>query len=654
MTQRKKGNPRRLRRDESFLGIHFDHHMGPDCTEVGKTVSRRMVKRIIDLVGPDYIQADCKGHRGLSSYPTKAGNPAPGFVRDQLRIWRDVTAQCGVALYMHYSGVADEEAVKKHPSWARVNEDGKRDDQNTSVFSPYVHKLLIPQLRELADDYGVDGVWVDGDCWAAQRDYSAKVIKAFRAETGIRNVPKKPSDKGFVEFTEFCREGFRRYLQHYVDELHKSNPEFQIASNWSYTSFMPEPVGADVDFISGDYPLQNAVNSARLESRIMATQGKPWDLMAWGFGGRFEDRCFSSKTAVQLQQEAAIVVSMGGGFQAYYRQKADGAINDWEMEIMAEVASFCRARQNVCHKAEVVAQVAVLCSGAAIYSKSERLFQLFPELREPMQGVMQCLLDSQYSVEVLIEHQLTGRMDEYGLIVVPEWEYIEAGFKKELLSYVAKGGKLLVIGPAAAAMFRKQLGVRLLGEPVEKEQWLEHNGWLCGAKAVSQRVKLSAGVTRFGRLYGENDTKGPHECAATIAKCGKGKIAGVYLNIGQRYCQAKTAGVRNFLAGLVGKLFSKPIVEVGGSHHVDVVVARKDGKLIVNLVNTAGPHGDPSVYTYDELPTVGPLDVLIRTDCRPSSVRLVPGGRKIRHRYANGELRLSIASLKIFETIVVE
>ena len=50
----------------------------------------------------------------------------------------------------------------------------------TSFFGPYADKLLIPQLRELAGDYGVDGAWVDGECWASMPDYGAAALKAFR------------------------------------------------------------------------------------------------------------------------------------------------------------------------------------------------------------------------------------------------------------------------------------------------------------------------------------------------------------------------------------------------------------------------------------------------------------------------------------------
>ena len=77
-----------------------------------------LLDAMLRKVRPDYVQCDCKGHPGISSYPTRVGTPAPGFVRDPLRIWRDATARRGVGLYMHYSGVFDTAALKGHPDWA--------------------------------------------------------------------------------------------------------------------------------------------------------------------------------------------------------------------------------------------------------------------------------------------------------------------------------------------------------------------------------------------------------------------------------------------------------------------------------------------------------------------------------------------------------
>ncbi|NQT20607.1 MAG: hypothetical protein HQ592_12945 [Planctomycetes bacterium] len=646
----KKTYPKRMKRSESFLGIHFDLHANDDCNEIGKTVTREMVQEIIDLVKPDYIQCDCKGHRGLTSFPSKLGNAAPGFVRDQLKIWREVTAENGVALFMHYSGVYDAEALKRHPSWARIQPDGKRDKRITSVFGPYADKLLIPQLKELSDDYGVDGIWCDGECWAAEPDWSPKVIKAFHEKTGIRNVPKKPEDPHYFEFMEFCREGFRTYLKHYVTEMHKHNPDFQIASNWAFTSMMPEPPTIDVDYISGDYSPQDSVNTARLEARALPRQGIPWDLMAWSFAGKPH----STKSAVQLQQEAAVTLAAGGGFQAYFKQKKDCSIYDGQMKVMAEVAKFCRARQAACHHAEAVPQVGLVFSGQAFYRKISKLFSPWGGELVAMQGALQSLLDSQHSVELLMEHHLAGRMHEYPLLIVPEWEYLPPAFKRQLREYVESGGSLLLIGPRAAAMFKKELRVRFIGKAEENQRYLEHDGSMGGLKALVQRVTLRPGAKAFGKLYPLSEPKGEHEIAASIARCGKGRIAATYFDYGENYVNATTVTARRFLEALVRELFPNPIVAVTGSRYVDVAVNRKDGKLSINLVNTAGPHHDRKINTFDEIPPVGPLSVAIRLPRRPKKITLQPAGAALPFAFSKGAVRLEIPRLDIHDIIVVD
>ncbi len=437
--------PRRLTRAESFLGIHFDFHAGPDCKEVGKNTTPAMIEAIIDMVHPDYLQIDCKGHPGYSSYPTKVGNPAPGIIGDPLRLWREVTARRGVALYVHYSGVIDNHAAAK-PGWAVVKADGKPHEGATSFFGPYVDQLMIPQLREIAG-YGIDGIWIDGDCWGAVADYSEAALKAFRDETGIEDVPRKAGEPHWFEFLEFNRRAYRKYARHYITEVKKTNPEFQICSNWAYTDHMPEPVTLPVDFLSGDLDHQNAVNSARMAARYLARQGKTWDMMAWSFTIKPTRK---PKNAAQLQREAAIVLASGGGFQAYFTQNRDGAVRVNELSVMAEVAQFCRARQALCHHAEPVPQIGVLFSTAAHY---RRINGLFNRSHPQVDGILQALVESQHSVEVVSESQLQGRLSEYPLIVVPECEFLEPKFKDSLTDYARAGGNLLLIGPKTAALF---------------------------------------------------------------------------------------------------------------------------------------------------------------------------------------------------------
>lgn len=449
-------SPARLKRADSFLGIHFDFHAGADCNAVGQRTTPQMVELVIDKVRPDYIQIDCKGHPGYSSYPTKVGNTAPGFVGDPLRIWRDVTRRRGIALFMHYSGVWDRHAVAAHPGWAAVRADGKPDENATSVFGPYADELMIPQLRELAGEYHVDGAWVDGDCWGAAVDYCDRAAGEFRRLSGAKSAPRKSSEPFWNQWLAFQREGYRHYLRHYVDQLKASHPGFQIISNWAFSDHMPEPVSAGVAALSGDFSPDNSVNSARFSGRCLENQGIAWDLMSWSFSRKTRNQ----KPAVQLMQEAAVVLALGGGYQAYFKQDRDGAIRPAEMDTMAEVARFCRERQACCHRSVAVPQVALLYSQAGHYRSSPRLFHPSgSDGIDVLKKALSLMLGQQYAVQIVGEHHLAGAMSQWPLIVVPGWGYLEPAFRDELAAYAKSGGGLLLIGPGPARLFEGELAV---------------------------------------------------------------------------------------------------------------------------------------------------------------------------------------------------
>ncbi len=125
----------------------------------------------------------------------------------------------------------------------------------------------------------------------------------------------------------------------------------------------------------------------------------------------------------------------------------------------------------------------------------------------------------------------------------------------------------------------------------------------------------------------------------------------MYFAFGQRYATARSESSRQFLNDLVRQLFPKPLVEVKGSHDVDVVVNRQGGKLAVNLVNTAGPHQREPIL--DSIPPIGPLDVTIRQTAKPARVMLEPAGTPLSFEHRDGEIHLTVPRVDIHEVIVV-
>ncbi len=643
--------PKRKKRSESFLGIHFDFHARPQDQNIGSDTTPELIQEIIDRVRPDYIQCDCKGHPGWSSYPTQVGHAAPGIQSDALRIWREVTAKNGVALYMHYSGVWDNAAIADHPEWAAVNADGTPHENSTSVFSPYADELLIPQLKELCDEYGVDGVWIDGDSWAVIPDYCETVRNLYRQKTGRSELPKSPEEEGYDVFMEINREGYRAYVLKITQAMKAHNPDFQVCCNWAYTSFMPEPVPADIAFISGDYSWVSSLNSARFEGRIMARQGKPWDLMAWGFTSTFEDMAWTHKSPVQLCREAAMVLALGGGFQAYFTQTRTGRPKPAQLQAMIAAAEFCRARQPFCHRGEPVPQIGILYPTEGFYARiKDRCFGSNNDRVDFIRGMLLGLLDNQYSVELLANHQLTGRMQEYPLIVVPEWDTLSPALLSELKAYVYNGGKLLVTGQAVKH-FEEELQV-CLGEANEKTAWVEADGWLAGIKCPIQEVELK-GASPLAGYYEYNDICSPYGVSAATAAYGKGRVTGIFFDIGTRYLKGRSVPLREYLGARIKELFPDPMVKVSGSHLAEVVLTRNRGKLMVHLINMTNNNELADIYTIDEIPLIGPLEIQIRLEHTPSRILLQPSGKSLDFSFEEGIAQITLPRLEIYDILEI-
>jgi len=226
------------------------------------------------------------------------------------------------------------------------------------------------------------------------------------------------------------------------------------------------------------------------------------------------------------------------------------------MQLMAGAACFCRDRQDLCHRSESVPQIALLYSTAGHYRQSPSLFFSNCSGAASLKGVLNQLLDSQYSVDVRGEHHLRGKMNDYPLIVLPQWYYLEPSFREELLAYVKGGGNLLLVGPTIAGLFKNELGVEYVEEaPSTQPAYIAHDGWLGGLTGAWLRVKTNAASSEFGRDHETDDFKSASWPAATIAPLGKGRIAAVWLGLGENQLQRQTAAARDFLASLTHELF---------------------------------------------------------------------------------------------------
>jgi hypothetical protein len=222
-----------------------------------------------------------------------------------------------------------------------------------------------------------------------------------------------------------------------------------------------------------------------------------------------------------------------------------------------------------------------------------------------LRGVLQCLLESQNSVDIINEATLGTNIDRFPLVVFPEWSFISPTFRDDLLAYAKNGGNLLVIGSESSKLFAPQAGVNI------KE-----------------------------------------DSSSVVTKLGAGQIGFFPQDIGLAYADKGDENLRQTVNNLVKKLFPNPLVEVNGSPYVDVSVSELKGKTIVHLVNTSGNHKEAGII--EEIVPIEHLNVTILCEKKPNKITLQPEGKRCTFNYAEGKVHLTVDSVAIYDILVVE
>jgi len=647
------GTPAENWHADAFFGLHYDLHPNASDTELGRETTYEHIREQLEKVKPDFVQYDCKGHPGWAGYPTEVGSPSPGIVNDALKIWRDVTRDMGIPLSIHYSGVWDTRAVELHPDWANVGANGKANKNYTCPLSPYTEELLIPQLLEVVEKYGIDGMWVDGENWASLPCWCDRCQGEFSKRTGVETIPKKRGDEHWADWLAFHRDLFVEHVTKYANAVHAKDPSVMVCSNWLYSVRQPEPVVAPVDYLSGDFSPSFGADRACAEARFIASRGKPWDLMAWSFL-RTGGLPWVTKTVPHLCQEMAVVLAQGGAVFIYDNPQRSGRLTSWHQDILAQVAAFCRKRQAYTHKSETIPQVALLHSQSFYYRNNQPLFN-FAHANEPMEGALHALLENGYSVDILNEDDLLDRMDQYPLVVAAEQQGLPARVCGALDAYVERGGRLLLTGSHVAAEHGALAGV----EPAEDGLiggYVPAGNGCVSAGTVWRKVKLGPAEEVAPLLYQQEPALNPAgTSAATVRTSGQGRVAAIHGDVCRAYNAGHYPGLREFIGDVTAALDAPGLARVRGPWWIEMAARKKDGRTLIQFVNRSSAGTlSPNRHMVESVPGTGPFTVTVPLKEKPARCYLAPDEAGLNWSWKDGVLTAEISGLAIHNVLVIE
>jgi hypothetical protein len=377
--------------------------------------------------------------------------------------------------------------------------------------------------------------------------------------------------------------------------------------------------------------------------------------MAWGFFMvQSEPTGPAFKPAVQLQQEASVVLAQGGGFQVYYTPTRSGYLDGKLIGTMEAVASFCRERQALAHGSESLSDVAVLFSKNSLYSKTAKMFGGWGAAVGPCVGMLEALLDNCYSVDVAPDWLVEGGAARWPVLVAPEWEDIGDRVARDLAARVRAGLHLVVVSAANARKFAPLFGWKLEGEARRSSVVVEGGGTFGRLIGWWQDVELGAGKL-VASYYLAADSRAAAGLAAAIYEVGAGKVLLLPGPVGEAYGAAHDAGVKHFVKKCFGELRAPQIEMAGTAAAVEVAWRRKGSKRVLHVASMAGRQVAANHVTVDYVPPV-PAGTRwrVRMEAAPERVTLEPRGRALEFRYEKGAVEFELPAIEVHAMVSFE
>jgi hypothetical protein len=253
-----------------------------------------------------------------------------------------------------------------------------------------------------------------------------------------------------------------------------------------------------------------------------------------------------------------------------------------------------------------------------------------------------------------MEHTLTGKMNQYPLIIIPECDYLEPAFMDELRSYVNQGGNLIIVGAETTKLFQKELGIKSLKTKNEMEAFIAVSDKIGALRSTLDSVVLNPEAKATSTFYEGSDFRLKEKMiASSVNNAGKGKIAAIYFNAGSDYEEFKSPVLRDFLNSTINELFTDQLVRVTGTHLVHVSLNRLNDRMYVNLINVAGEHTNQNAIGYDEIPVIKDISVSIKTGQKPSQILLQPAGKELEVVFQDGVSKVVVPELMIHSILEV-
>jgi hypothetical protein len=674
---------------------------------------------ILAEAGVDSVVFFAKCQYGNAYYPTTVGHRHSALKgRDLFGEQLRAAHARGIRVIAYFSNMWDTAAAGRHPDW-RLTPAASRGNTgrwpSLCLLSGY-RQYALDQVREIARTYRIDGLWSDiltaGPCVCDRCEV------AFGKKYD-RSIPRSPADPGWLDLVHFSQEVLLDYLTEQRAVLIEERPHAALIPNFYATTFVDAALGlstehlalADIGSSEGYTDWHGLGFPSFAASYIRAgVDDGPSEVLVGRFVHTWD---FTLRSPAQLRFEAFTVAAHGSTVTVDDQPYATGAIEPQVYERLrpvfqqiAERAPWLdgvrRERYSALYASQTSRELESLLGGVDNPTQGEQSAQ-FPQseprsapsdLAAAVTGTYRALVESHLPVELIDERaSRLDRLGEFKVLVLADVLALTEREVDAIGRFVHGGGGLVVTGPTAVrapdggelevSALEGLLGVRFgergrfsypyirLSDPDlagSLGAWpMPHYGRMTSLQLLDANLRVLA--TRIDpvletdeRSYWHNNQPAPgpqtNEPVIVERAVGRGRVIVSAARLGNNRARLGDGAYRDLIAALVERAAGqRPPVRLAGSHrNTELILARRDGELIVHLV-TGHPVLSLDLYGTHQPAAIEDIaredSVLLYVPAGTVSASRIENGREVALPLADDGAAVELRSVTDWETIVL-
>ncbi|MGD0499340.1 MAG: alpha-amylase family protein [Bryobacteraceae bacterium] len=651
-----------------FRQVHLDFHTSPLIADVGADFDASAFAQTLKDASVNSINIFAKCHHGMAYYPSKVGPVHPGLKFDLLGEMITACHKADILTPVYITVLWDQYAAEQHADWRVLDEHGAVDGaaplepgwKRVCANTPYLD-YVSAQAEEVARNYEVDGFWFDIVRYSSYGCFCHYCIQE-REKLGLDS--SKPEDRArhaqmvilrtmdrlesavrrhrphaATFFNGQVRVGMRPYLKHYTQIEIESLP----GGGWGYAHFA----------VMSRYVRNFGLEYLGMDARFHRT---------WGDFGALRNQAALDYECFRMLAQAG-KCSMGD--QMHPRGRLLKPVYDRIGRTYKSVAE----KEPWCVGARAVTEIGFLSTATTL---------LPGVLATSDVGVTNMLAELHHQFDALDRESDFSR---YKVLILPDTHRFDPDLLRQVRSYVAGGGKLILSHESGLDVDGKQFAMEEMGvdyagpSPYQGDRG-DYFEVLEGANedidpmvqftyAPGSMVKARPGTTvlarawkaYFDRTYEHFSShhQTPYDQPTEQAAAAQhGGIIYIAFPIFESYANNAYRVHKLLVRNCLRRLLPDPLVKADLPSTAEATVTEQGGKRIVHLLHYPASRRCPDLDVVEDAIPLANVKIALRTAKEPSRVYLAPQRRSLRCAFADGYAQVVVPSVQGHQMVVFE